>query len=66
MSWSGDGGAAGSLAPGKRGGGSSGMLPQPNMTSTGTGPLASAGRTTAILISTEISGQAELSAWPIT
>src|SRR5262245_49389040 len=66
MSWSVDGGAAGSGIPGKRGTGSPGIVPQPNITRTGTGAFALTGRTTAIRMSTPISGWAELSAWPIT
>ena len=66
MSWSVEGGAAGSGMPGKRGSGSPGMLPQPNIIRTGTGPLALTGRTTAILMSTVIAGWAELSTWPTT
>ena len=66
MSCSVEGGAAGSWTPGKRGSGSPGMLPQPNIISTGTGPLALTGSTTAILMSTVIAGWAELSTCPIT
>ena len=66
MSCSVEGGAAGSWTPGKRGSGSSGMLPQPNIIRTGTGPLALTGTTTAILMSTVIAGWAELSTCPIT
>ncbi len=50
MSCSVEGGAAGSWAPGKRGSGSPGMFPQPNIISTGTGPLALTGSTTAIVL----------------
>jgi hypothetical protein len=42
------------------------MLPQPNIISTGTGPRAFTGATTAILMSTLMAGCAELSTWPIT
>ena len=66
MSCSVEGGAAGSWAPGNRGSGSPGMLPPPNIISTGTGPLALTGSTTAILMSTAIAGWAELSTCPIT
>ena len=61
-----EGGAAGSGKPGKRGSGSSGMLPQPNIMRTGTGPFALTGTTTAILMSTVIAGWRELSTCPIT
>ncbi len=61
-----EGGAAGSGRPGKRGRGSPGMLPQPNITSTGTGSLALTGSTTAILSSTAIAGWAALLTCPIT
>src|SRR6266702_1124967 len=66
MSCSVDGGAAGSWRLPKRGSGSPGMLPKPNMIRTGTGPLALTGTTTAILTSTVIAGWAESSACPIT
>ena len=66
MSCSVEGGAAGSGMPGNRHTGSSGMLPQPNIIRTGTGPLALTGTTTAILMSTVIAGCAELSTCPIT
>ena len=66
MSCSVEGGAAGSCAPGNRNTGSPGMLPQPNIIRTGTGPLAFTGTTTAILMSTLMAGWAELSTWPIT
>ena len=42
-----------------------GRLAPPNIISSGTGPLASAGVTTTILISTLMEGQAELSTWPM-
>src|SRR5574341_2507509 len=66
MSCSVEDGAAGSWAPGKRHTGSSGMLPQPNITRTGTGPFAWTGSTTADLISSVMAGRVELEACPIT
>src|SRR5687768_13943048 len=66
MSWSVEGGAAGSWTPGNCGPGSPGMLPRPNMMRTGTGALAFVGTTTAILMSTVRAGCAELSACPTT
>src|SRR5207245_11155650 len=66
MSCSVDGGAAGSWALPKRGDGSPGMLPAPNIIRAGTAPFALTGTTTAILTSTVIAGWAELSTCPLT